>query len=443
MLCATIKTLTNEAIERANRYADLMEWRLDLCGSMIDLMAFKKLVQIPLIVTLSQLPRSYDWLQELSPDYIDLPYTISDQELEEVSQYFPVILSYHNFENTPDEILEIHDQLAERGAHLVKIATTAHSTHDALRILECIRKKGCIGIAMGEKGEPSRILGPFCGAPWTYAPVTEDQLTASGQLMIKDLLSTYRVQECEPNPAFYGLVGEPLSESQGERVHNFIYSMLGVNALYVKLPMNQEEFLNSINLLKYLGFKGLSVTMPLKACAAALVNQPLGVNTLTLDHGEWSGKNTDVEAAAHLLSPYLQEKKEIAILGAGATGSALAHFFTEMGHQVHVYNRSIDRKSSQSFESISDFVPNEALAVVINTIPSDIPFSLSQLGKKCVILDLCSRQKASPLIQRARKEGLRTIDGETFYYKQAEAQCTHWFLDKKSGKSFLRQSVER
>lgn len=435
MLCATIKTLTNEAIERANRYADLMEWRLDLCGSIVNLTAFKKMVQIPLIITLNQAPRSYDWLRELNPDYLDLPHTISDQELKEASKYFRVILSYHNFEETPHEIVAIHDQLAKRGSFLVKIATTAQSTHDTLRVLDCVKKKGCIGIAMGKKGEPSRILGPFCGSPWTYAPVTEDQLTASGQLMIKDLLSIYRVQECETNPAFYGLVGEPLTESQGERIHNFIYSMLSVNALYVKLPMGKEEFLNSIDLIKSLGFKGLSVTMPLKECAAELVEETFGINTLTLNNGVWSGRNTDVEAADHLLSPYLREKKEIVILGAGATGAALGYYFSEKGHNVRIYNRSKERESRFPFESLSDFVPHSAISVVINTIPAEVSFSLSQLGKECVILDLCSRQNPSELIKNAKKLGLHTIDGETFYYKQAEAQCTHWFLEKQSGKS--------
>ncbi len=88
-----------------------------------------------------------------------------------------LIVSYHNFDETPDlEMILSQMKLRHPKARYYKIATFANSTLDALKMLKFQRKHAkVIGICMGEKGVVTRIMSPF-----TYAPLTESDKNAPG-----------------------------------------------------------------------------------------------------------------------------------------------------------------------------------------------------------------------------------------------------------------------
>ena len=66
--------------------------------------------------------------------YVDLESDIAG----EIPRFGPTkrIVSYHSFRNTPENLRELHSQLAALDADVVKISTMANSPHDNLRILE-------------------------------------------------------------------------------------------------------------------------------------------------------------------------------------------------------------------------------------------------------------------------------------------------------------------
>lgn len=108
-----------------------------------------------------------------------------------------VILSYHNFEFTPpDRKLEKLILMAKRlGADIVKIAVTPTKDSEVDRLLlltKRYRDKSLITIAMGRRGQPSRILSPLFGSLVTYTCLGKPQ--APGQIPIarltKELHST-------------------------------------------------------------------------------------------------------------------------------------------------------------------------------------------------------------------------------------------------------------
>lgn len=95
-----------------------------------------------------------------------------------------IILSYHNWECTPDEqyLLSFAENAISQGAYLCKIATMVQSTDD-LRLIMGLSKHlpRIMAIGMGEKGKISRIASLFLGAPFTYVAVDDSQRTAAGQ----------------------------------------------------------------------------------------------------------------------------------------------------------------------------------------------------------------------------------------------------------------------
>ncbi len=103
----------------------------------------------------------------------------------------PVIVSYHDFEKTPDEGAMVKTIAEEfrAGATVAKIAVMANSREDVLRLVNVTSEASNLGnictIAMGEAGKLSRIISPLFGSCITYASIGEP--TAPGQLSVKDV----------------------------------------------------------------------------------------------------------------------------------------------------------------------------------------------------------------------------------------------------------------
>ncbi|HSB51366.1 MAG TPA: type I 3-dehydroquinate dehydratase [Dissulfurispiraceae bacterium] len=106
-----------------------------------------------------------------------------------------LIGSYHNFNETPDEIFmdSIVSRGKEGGADIVKIAVTAKGRDDLLRLLLFTfrhRDKGMITMSMGDAGLPSRVVGPLFGSLISYGYVGRP--SAPGQLSVSELMDLFR-----------------------------------------------------------------------------------------------------------------------------------------------------------------------------------------------------------------------------------------------------------
>ncbi|HNT00898.1 MAG TPA: type I 3-dehydroquinate dehydratase [Candidatus Saccharicenans sp.] len=105
-----------------------------------------------------------------------------------------VILSYHNYQETPPAI-ELNRMVRKcfcEGADIAKIACQVNSSQDIIALLslygldEAAAGK-IISLGMGEKGKITRVAGPLLGAPFTYASFEQGSETAEGQLDRKSL----------------------------------------------------------------------------------------------------------------------------------------------------------------------------------------------------------------------------------------------------------------
>lgn len=114
------------------------------------------------------------------------------------------IVSYHNFTCTPplEELEGIARECMEKGADIVKVVTTAHSTEDGARVLQLYRselfsgrKDALVAFAMGESGRFTRYLCLSLGAPYTYVAQDPDNggqpdgstATAPGQYTVSQM----------------------------------------------------------------------------------------------------------------------------------------------------------------------------------------------------------------------------------------------------------------
>jgi 3-dehydroquinate dehydratase-1 len=101
-----------------------------------------------------------------------------------------VMVSYHNFNKTPPrvELDRIFNQAKSAGADMVKVAAFANGDQDIQRLARfTIEHAGqnIVTIAMGEKGEISRLFFPALGSLFTYGYLGEP--TAPGQMDCREL----------------------------------------------------------------------------------------------------------------------------------------------------------------------------------------------------------------------------------------------------------------
>jgi 3-dehydroquinate dehydratase-1 len=201
-------------IERASRYADALEYRLDLTTSGVG--ALDVDLPLPVLVTNriesegGEAPPTTERLDSLcraieqpAVDAVDIELaTLLDGEGERVVERarehgVSVVVSTHDFEGTPgqDRLLELLSQADERG-DVAKLAVTASDVDDVLDLLSVTREATRNGLTvatmvMGEVGKHSRVVAPLYGSRLGYAPLDSDQATAPGQYDLETFRKLY------------------------------------------------------------------------------------------------------------------------------------------------------------------------------------------------------------------------------------------------------------
>ncbi|HFI0119504.1 TPA: type I 3-dehydroquinate dehydratase [Streptococcus suis] len=123
------------------------------------------------------------------PDYIDFEYYSYQSVFDQMLEFPNLILSYHNFDETPANYLEIMSELTSLSPAVVKMAVLANSEQDVLDVMNYTRgfktlnaEQTFATIAMGELGKITRIAGVITGSCWTFASL--DEVSAPGQMSL-------------------------------------------------------------------------------------------------------------------------------------------------------------------------------------------------------------------------------------------------------------------
>jgi shikimate dehydrogenase len=191
------------------------------------------------------------------------------------------------------------------------------------------------------------------------------------------------------------VLGHPISHSKSPALHHAAYDRLGIGISYTAIDVT-EELLPSLmrQVRDEPGWRGLSVTMPLKTAMVGEVDEVRGVaralgvvNTVFFEeHGSGSraiGFNTDVAGIVNAVrhagggTPAAP-----VILGGGGTAAAAVAALTELGaYAARIFVRDTSRTAevraaAESFGLALDVrpmteaaAPTAAADVVISTLP--------------------------------------------------------------------------
>ena len=196
----------------ATRYldADIIEWRADYLPKEAILQVapaiFEKFAGRELVFTLRTRseggeidlsPEEYIHLiKEVAhlyqPDYIDFEYYSYKDVFEEMLDFPNLVLSYHNFQETPENMMEILSELTSLNPKLVKVAVMAHTEQDVLDLMNYTRgfktlnpEQEYVTISLGKVGKVSRITADVTGSSWSFASL--DEASAPGQISLANM----------------------------------------------------------------------------------------------------------------------------------------------------------------------------------------------------------------------------------------------------------------
>ena len=358
-----------------------------------------------------------------------------------------LLVSFHDFSRTKSL-----DHAARRieafEPDFIKIVSTARNLADNLTVLRLIEnlslRSQVVGIAMGEEGLVSRVLGPRAGAAFTFAASGEGVETAPGQTTAHTLIDLYRVEQLDQATRIFGVAGNPIGHSLSPLMHNTAFRRESVNA--IMLPLKVKSLDDLLTLTRELPLSGVAVTMPLKQeVLPHLANMdPLtarigACNTLrTGADGKLYGFNTDVAGVVRPLEKRMRLKgSRILVLGAGGAARAAVFGLVEQGAEVFITNRTHETAVSLARKAKAKALKQDLLAknrfdAIINTTPcgmagvhQTLPVKENEINTH-LVFDMVYNPLETPLLKLARERGLHVISGLEMFVQQGARQFEIW-----------------
>jgi shikimate dehydrogenase len=255
-----------------------------------------------------------------------------------------------------------------------------------------------------------------------------------------------------------GIIGHPLGHSLSPAIHNAAFAALGLDWVYVPLPVQPGQVGAAVEGLRALGLRGANVTVPHKTAVVTHLDRLEGdaslleaVNTIAVEDGALVGRNTDVEGVRAAVAGVCGSSLDGApglILGAGGAARAAALALARMGVRLTVVNRTA-AAAERLAALISAAVPGSevdwrpldlldrslvaAQALLVNATSlgmaggSKVPAALADtLTARQVAFDVVYADGGTQFLEEARARGATVIGGLEMLLHQAAAAFEVW-----------------
>jgi shikimate dehydrogenase len=246
------------------------------------------------------------------------------------------------------------------------------------------------------------------------------------------------------------VIGDPVRHSLSPTIHNAAFEALGLDWVYVALPVAAGEGRRAVEAMATLGIDGLSVTMPHKADVAAAVDEltpvadRLGVcNCVFRRGGALVGDSTDGDGFVRSLAAdngVTLEGRKILVVGTGGAASSIIEAAGRHGpSEIVVVSRSRERaqRAAELAEMARAGSVEEigGIDVVVNASPvgmgggpdpEGIPVPVELLGPHHVVVDIVYQPLRTPLLAAAERTGANPVNGVGMLVHQAALAFERW-----------------
>ncbi len=471
-IAATVAAGTAPEMERQARAllkkdADLVELRLDALHnpSAADLRRLAQAVGPHAIATLRSKAQGglggpegkarHAFLEEacrLGFRYVDVELDADAEHAEAygrlASKHHQDIIVSHHFDRpveVPDaaDALEACIGLGDVGKVALPVADVDHAT----AFVELARNQGLqskryVLIGTGTAGMLTRALAEDVKQEIQYA--IGNRQVAPGQLTLE---TAARLRG--KTPFVLGLTGHPVEHSISPAIQEAALAAAGLPGVYLPFDVEISSLETLLHSADRLRLRGFNVTLPHKEAVADLMDELDGdaealgaVNTVILENGWAKGHNTDVfgfRLSLRSLGLRLGERKAL-VLGAGGAARAVVHVLLREGAEVQVANRTESRA-----EDLADAFDDEVEVASPDDLETEGPWDLlvnatpvgtsgqgglivpeAVLRRTKFAYDLVYTPEETPLLQAARRLGIRGTSGLEMLLQQAAKSFELW-----------------
>ena len=242
-----------------------------------------------------------------------------------------------------------------------------------------------------------------------------------------------------------GVAGLPVAHSRSPAMHNAALAELGLDWLYVPLPIPPELFSETVRALHGSGFRGINVTVPHKLAALEVAGERTdaaaaigAANTLTFEGEAIHADNTDAGGFLDALGSSPAGLTAL-VLGAGGSARAVTWALREAGaREIWVWNRTNVRGAELAAElGVRHAETPRPVDLLVNCTSVGLDaatseeeaiaaLALEDLEPPATVADLVYGAGPTPLARWAERGGARVVDGLEVLVRQGARSLAGW-----------------
>ena len=242
------------------------------------------------------------------------------------------------------------------------------------------------------------------------------------------------------------VIGNPIEHSLSPRLHNYWIKNNGIDAIYEKTKLDENELENIVLQIKQKKIYGANITVPFKKAIIPFLDEltteadsTQSVNTLFLKDNKVIGHNTDIIGFETSIKNFKFNifNKEVFILGAGGVVPSIIFALNKMKvSKIIISNRTREKAENlkKLFKNIEIIdwgeVPNSDMIINATSIglkkEDHIILDFSLTSKNSLFYDVIYNPKETNFLKTGKKMGNMTLNGKLMFIYQALYAFNIW-----------------
>jgi len=242
------------------------------------------------------------------------------------------------------------------------------------------------------------------------------------------------------------VIGNPIEHSLSPILHNYWIKNNGIDAIYEKQKINEDQLEKLILQVKEKKINGINVTVPFKKAIIPFLDElsteaesTQSVNTIYLNDHKIIGHNTDIFGFETSIkkSRYNLSDKEVLILGAGGVVPSIIFALNKMKtSKIKISNRTKEKAENIKtvFKNIEIIewgeVPNFDMIINATSIGlkknDKINLDFSLISKNKFFYDVIYNPKETNFLKTGQSLGNMTLNGKLMFIYQALSSFKIW-----------------
>ena len=246
------------------------------------------------------------------------------------------------------------------------------------------------------------------------------------------------------------VIGNPIEHSLSPELHNYWMKNNGIDAIYEKQKLNENELEQIIFKVKDKKINGVNVTVPFKKKVIPYLDElsfeaqsTQSVNTIYLKDNKVVGHNTDIFGFETSIkkSDYNLNNKEVLILGAGGVVSSIIFALIKMKvSKIKICNRTKEKAENlkKIYKNLEIIKWGEVsnFDMIINATSlglkkeDNLNLDFSSISGNKFFYDIIYNPSETNFLKTGRKLGSKTLNGKLMFVYQAFSAFTIWHQQK-------------